>query len=664
MRRFFVFSLRTRLVLSIGLFVLLSAGAVMGFGVYSLTQSEARFSSVVTQHAVEAARDRLMNNAQTAASDIASRLAAGLHNAKMLAAVFKGTLDPSVKLKMSRTQANAMLRGILLANSHLLGVCTAWEPDAFDRYDAIYQNAPGHDATGRFIPCWTRNAEGRVAHEPLLDYENPEPHPNGVPKGTRYLRTKKEKQAVVTSPFPYPVQGETVWLVSLVAPILHDGTFYGIAAADMRVDMIQKIAEAADQRIYNGIGNLAVVSDQGIVAAMSDDPEQVGNQWKNWDTEHWRETLDAVQSGKARILKQGDLLTALAPMTPGGTNAPWAVLIRIHEQATTTESEHLSSVLREAIGSAVSRQALAAGVVALAILVIVALYSANITRPVESVIQGLGMCHQRLTAVSRRIAASSHALAEDAGQQAASLEQTSSSLEEMAAMTRQNAENAGEADALMEAVAGAMKDANAVVAKLSRSMDSISADSDETASIIKMIEEIAFQTNLLALNAAVEAARAGEVGAGFAVVADEVRNLAQRSAKAAGDIAELIRKTAKSVEGGVAGVEKTTQTFEGVATQVHQGGKLVSGIASASDEQARGIGQITKTVSELDDLTQQNAAAAAESADFSEELTDQARQLKAFVNELTALVTSRSDQMAASEPLEPEPPSRRLMLEE
>ncbi len=203
-------------------------------------------------------------------------------------------------------------------------------------------------------------------------------------------------------------------------------------------------------------------------------------------------------------------------------------------------------------------------------------------------------------------------LAEASSEQAASGEETSSSLEEMSSMTKQNADNANTANNLMKDANKVITSANTSMGHLTNSMGEISTASEETQKIVKTIDEIAFQTNLLALNAAVEAARAGEAGAGFAVVADEVRNLAMRAADAAKNTADLIEGTVKKIKEGVDLVETTNQGFAEVAESSSKVGTLLGEIAEASGEQAQGIEQINIAVSEMDKVTQQNAAGSEE----------------------------------------------------
>jgi methyl-accepting chemotaxis protein len=262
----------------------------------------------------------------------------------------------------------------------------------------------------------------------------------------------------------------------------------------------------------------------------------------------------------------------------------------------------------------------------------------SVTRPVRRIIQGLTEGAEEVASASGQVSSASQSLAEGSSEQAASIEETSSSLEEMSSMTKQNADNAQHANTLMSEAKQVVGTANESMGQLTQSMTEITKASEETSKIIKTIDEIAFQTNLLALNAAVEAARAGEAGAGFAVVADEVRNLAMRAADAAKNTANLIEGTVKKVKDGSQLVGRTNQAFQQVAGSSAKAADLVAEISAASSEQAQGIGQINTAVTELDKVTQQNAANAEESASAAEEMSAQAEAMKAMVNELQSLV--------------------------
>jgi len=283
----------------------------------------------------------------------------------------------------------------------------------------------------------------------------------------------------------------------------------------------------------------------------------------------------------------------------------------------------------------------AAGAIGAGSLVLAYWMARSISRPINRIIEGLNDGAEQMASGSTQVASASQSLAEGASEQAAGLEETSSSIEEMASMTKNNAENAGQANTLMVDTGKVVEGANQAMGELNKSMNEISLASEETSKIIKTIDEIAFQTNLLALNAAVEAARAGEAGAGFAVVADEVRNLAMRAAEAAKNTANLIEGTVKKVKNGSEIVTRTNEAF----VKVVQGAKKVEGlvaeISAASQEQAQGVTQINKAMAEMDKVTQSNAANAEESAAAAQEMSAQAEQMRAYVQEMNALVKGK-----------------------
>jgi methyl-accepting chemotaxis protein len=245
---------------------------------------------------------------------------------------------------------------------------------------------------------------------------------------------------------------------------------------------------------------------------------------------------------------------------------------------------------------------------------------------------------EQINSAASQVAASSQSLAQGSSEQAASLEETSASTEEITSMTRKNAENSKSAAEVMTTVDREVKEGNHTLDQMVVSMQQINASSDKIAKIIKVIDEIAFQTNILALNAAVEAARAGEAGMGFAVVADEVRNLAQRSAQAAKDTAALIEESIATSREGSAKLEQVAGVIRAITESSTQVKTLVDEVNMGSQEQARGIDQISKAIAQMDQVTQGTAASAEESASASEELSAQAQALNHIVSELGALV--------------------------
>lgn len=248
-----------------------------------------------------------------------------------------------------------------------------------------------------------------------------------------------------------------------------------------------------------------------------------------------------------------------------------------------------------------------------------------------------------VNSASNMVSASSQSLAEGASEHAAALQETSSSLEEMSSMTKQNADNAAHAKELTAEAKRVVDKVDSQMREMVTAIQDVTRSSEETAKIIKTIDEIAFQTNLLALNAAVEAARAGEAGAGFAVVAGEVRNLAMRAAEAAKSTSGMIENTIATVKNSRELTEKTQNAFKENIEISNKIGQLIDEIAAASHEQSQGIGQIGKAVAEMNQVVQQTAAIAEESAGAAEEMNAESVRMKNEVSKLTAFVTGKND---------------------
>jgi len=357
-----------------------------------------------------------------------------------------------------------------------------------------------------------------------------------------------------------------------------------------------------------------------------------------------------VTSRHAR--KQIEQVVGYAP-SQGALGYPglkWSMLIRV------------SVAEAEATMRAVQAQAYwTIGLSLLALAVVSWWLGRSISRPIFAALESIREGGESVAATTTQISGASNTLAEGATEQAASLEETAASIEEMSSMTKRNADHAQHAKAAA-VQARASADAGAGrMAAMQTAMTEIKTASQDITKILKTIDEIAFQTNILALNAAVEAARAGEAGMGFAVVAEEVRSLAQRCAAAARETATKIDESVAKSQQGVAISDDVAKHFASIQEQIRTLDNLVNEIATASTEQSEGIAQVNIAVSEVDKVTQSNAAVAEESAAAVVELERDAEALTETVGQLLRVIGGRRANDSAGRGGTPKPGGKRAI---
>lgn len=318
-----------------------------------------------------------------------------------------------------------------------------------------------------------------------------------------------------------------------------------------------------------------------------------------------------------------------------------SILASVEKSAEAGSSSLVSAATTSTDSLGTSNKVILLGVVGSLLLgaILTIFITRSIVRPIKSASETITLGIEQIASASNQLSTSSQQLASGSSELAASLEETSASMEEMAAMTKRNAESSAVARRMMgDEAAATFQEIGQRMQEMQEAITRTVQSSTETSKIVKTIDDIAFQTNILALNAAVEAARAGEVGLGFAVVADEVRNLAQRSAQAAKETSRLIEESntrvneANRLNGLVVEALQKNMTMGASVT------KLIDEVATGSAEQSQGIEQVNSAVRQMDQVTQNTAATAEESASASEELNSQAICIKEAVDQLKSLV--------------------------
>jgi methyl-accepting chemotaxis protein len=649
-------SIQVKICLVAGAFLAASALALVGYGL-SATQGSQRFvSQSVSTLVDQQAKDSLLSLSGQQASIIQSALQVNLDTARTLARSFETLKIESAGASRGadlRTIINRMLLQVLEDNTAFLGAYTAWEPNAVDPNDRLYagRTADGYDDSGRLIAYWNRDTNGKIARQALVDYENAEPNPNGVRKGGWYLGPRETLKESVLDPLPYIIQGKQDWLATISVPIVVNGKFLGVAGTDLRLGFLQDLAKKVAGSLYEGKGEVLIISNMGLIVANSANADIIGKSGKDLFPSNWQEVLSTVQGGKSLVNQSGDLMQAFAPIELGRTGKPWSVLVRVPSAVVMADATALDTSLSQKAQLSIFLQVVVGVIVLIISLILLWLFTGNLVRPLKAAslyanrvaegdfqgrfdikqVDEVGVLATALNAMvvklrevvsevqgssrnvangASELAESSQALSQGATEQSSSMEQVSSSMEEMAANIRQTAENAAQTEKIAMQVAGEAERGGQIVAESTQSIKNI-------AEKISIIETIASQTNLLALNAAIEAARAGEAGKGFAVVASEVRKLAERSKDAASEINALSSTTVEASE-------RASKIIAAIVPDIKKTADLVQEIVASSKEQDMGATQINSALLQLDKVVQQNALSAEKLTTTSDTLSQQA----------------------------------------
>lgn len=503
--------------------------------------------------------------------------------------------------------------------------------------------------------------------------------------GEYYAVSKKNLKPHITEPYSYKLtSGQTVWLITISNPILDKtGKFLGVANADILTDTINGLSYSTGE--YATAHNYILTANSNYVVDTADKKKSGTKFTANHDDgliqitrplningidEKWTSTFgvqkaETLQPTVALMLTVGILGTlallliglfvffmmrkSLSPvekivelsrsMGNGNLHSDIKVntddelgeLARISKETADRLNEYISEIsdtLEQVadgdLNATVKRDYVGDfAPIKKALLTIVSSFNgafSEIDTAAEQVALGSG-----------QVSNGAQALAQGATEQAASVEELSATVSEIADQVRQNAENASHADAKMQEVRTEIETSSRHMEKMVAAMAQIDDSSDKIGKIIQTIDDIAFQTNILALNAAVEAARAGEAGKGFAVVADEVRNLAGKSAQAAKDTTSLIEASLKQVAEGTRIADETAKALSQAVESVAEVSQKVGQISKASVQQSDAVGQVTLGMEQISTVVQTNSATAEESSAASEELSGQARMLKALV---------------------------------
>ena len=378
-------SIKTKIVLATGISLLITSAILVGAGVYSSSSTNRLISHQVSTLVERISLEKIQSVGSEYAVVISRRLEKGLEAARTLAssaAAAKSHDAAQGGQALNRTLFNQMLRGMLQANPDLNGAYSAWVVNAFDGQDSDHiDGQQGNDGqTGRFVPYWIRDANNGLQIQSLVEFDSADTHPNGIVKGAWYQDPERTGHEAVTAPLPYVVQGKPVWLATLSAPVMVNGKFLAVVGADYDLSFMQQLSKQIASEIYQGKAEVSIVTQDGLLVADSSRPEGIG-QAITQDADKLR---DLIRRGESSVYQDPgtDLINVLAPISLGGSQVNWGILIRLDKDLVLGDVHSLIQNIADENAQGVFWQTMIGLLVTLLAIGVLFLVARSLARPI------------------------------------------------------------------------------------------------------------------------------------------------------------------------------------------------------------------------------------------------------------------------------------------
>ncbi len=686
-------SIQWKITLLAGLCLLGVVALLVGLSVYRMQHSSVLVKSASTQMLDESARLRLEARGELQALRIQRYFMDAFQYGKGFSRQILFLRDQAQKRFLDaydlREDLTRQVRTALAANPEVLGLYVVFEPNALDGKDELFVDQPalGSNDKGRFSLYWAQATPGQLESESMIESElaDTSSGPSGAAYNAWYTCPKESGQPCVLDPYFDKVGERQLLMTSIAFPLELDGKVIGVMGLDINLSNLQALSEQGNRELYDGVGQVGILSPAGLFAGNSRDAGLLGKNLAKADPQHAGELLQLLAAGKSRLFNENDDLKVLQPLQPIPGAKPWGVLLEVPKSALLGPAlaleRQLDDMRREGTWVELG---LGLGAAVLGLLVLW-LSARGVTRPIlgvahmlRDIASGEGDLTQRLPhtgrdelgelagwfnrfldklqPIIRDVKVSVRDARSTADQSAAISSQTSAGMQqqfreidqvatashEMTATAQDVARSAAQAADAARGADQATRDGLALIDRTTQSIDSLAANltsamgqveqlassSEEIGSVLEVIRAIAEQTNLLALNAAIEAARAGDAGRGFAVVADEVRNLARRT-----------QDSVEQIRGVIEGLQQGTRD---VVDAMHGSHRQAQGSVEQVDEAAAALQRIGEAVTVINDMNLQIASAAEEQSSVAEEINRNV----AAIRDVTESLSSQAEESA------------------